>query len=100
MFKTKLQLVFFFEAKLMNELAITFYGSTGILSTIFNNLILIFRGDDIFRMIDNFEEFIEKRKLTVCININFPIKLKLIKFSDKKTFRFAKFELKSYIQFN
>lgn len=55
---------FFFEAKTMIELAMTFYTSTAVLSAICYTLINIYQRDDIFRTIEHFEEFIEQRKLT------------------------------------
>lgn len=53
---------FLFEANSLAELAITFYGCTGLVSAIFYYLTNIFQRENIFELIQKFENFIEKRK--------------------------------------
>lgn len=56
---------FFVEANSMKELAITFYASTGTLTAMCINLINIFQRDHLFQTIENFDDFIEKRKFVI-----------------------------------
>lgn len=53
-------LFFIFEATSMEEFAITFFGFVGLLSSICYYLINIFQRNDLFRIIEHFEKFIEK----------------------------------------
>lgn len=61
---TGMVLYFSYEAKSMEEMAITFYGFTSLLSSIIANLLIINQRDPIFRLFQSFEDFIGKRKST------------------------------------
>lgn len=55
---------FLFEANSLTELAITFYGCTGLVSGISYYLTNIYQRENIFKLIGKFEDFIEKRKFS------------------------------------